>query len=271
MGRVSSRPDGLRVSDGAVVAVFHAHPDDEVFTTGAATLALAAAGARVRLFVATGGERGERGADPGLDDAAARELREQRLGMSCELLGIDRWAYLSEPGRWVDTTVPKRSLAGAPITVVAAAVRAKIDDCRPQIILSVGPDGVTRHPDHIAMHRAVVEALRQPGWRPDHALGAVVVDSDVRAAEALIEQLRPGAATPGGSEGVAGVPASDIGWSLHCPRADPRKLAMGAYLDGLGTQPVDELMSRYNLRGAALTLRVLFDLAGWDTDHFLEL
>ncbi|HEX4216155.1 MAG TPA: PIG-L family deacetylase [Candidatus Dormibacteraeota bacterium] len=272
MGRISRKSNGVRVSDGAVVAVFHAHPDDEVFTTAAATLKLAAAGAQVRLFVATGGERAERGADPGLDDAAARDVREQRLNRSCELVGIGRWAYLSRPGRWIDTTDRERSLAAAPTAAVAAAVRAAIDDCRPQIVLSVGPDGVTGHPDHIAMHHAVAEALRQPGWRPDQALGAAVLDSDVRAAVALIERLTPRAALPTGSGGVTGVPASEIACSLHSPRAGhARKRAMDAYLDGLGTTPVEELISRYNLRGAALTLRALFDLVGWETDHFLEL
>jgi LmbE family N-acetylglucosaminyl deacetylase len=35
--------------------VVHAHPDDEVFATGAATIALADAGWRIVLRVATGG------------------------------------------------------------------------------------------------------------------------------------------------------------------------------------------------------------------------
>jgi LmbE family N-acetylglucosaminyl deacetylase len=272
VGGISRHVEEARIPDGAVVAVFHAHPDDEVFTTAAATLGLAAAGAQVRLFVASGGERAERGVDPGLDDAAAREIRERRLSRSCGLLGIEGWDYLSAPGRWIDTTDPERSLAGAPTAMVAEAVRATIDHRRPQIVLTVGPNGVTRHPDHIAMHRAVAEALRQPGWRPDRALGAAVIDSDVRRAGALIEELGPGFAPPAGSEGVAGVPASEIACSLRGPQGGhARKRAMDAYLDGLGTSPVEELVRRCQLRGAALTLRVLFDVAGWDTDHFLQL
>lgn len=272
MDRIVGEAAGVRLSDGAVVAVFHAHPDDEVFTTGAATVAIAAAGAQVRLFVATGGERGERGADPGLDDAAARRGREERLSRSCKLLGIDRWSYLSEPGRWVDTTDPGRSLAGARTAVIAAGVRARIDECRPQVVLSVGPDGVTGHPDHIAMHRAVAEALCLPGWRPDQVLGAALIDADARAAGALIEELRPGDARHGRSESVVGVPVSEIACSLHGPQAaDARKRAMDEYLDGLGTSAVEELISRYDLRGAALSLRVLFDLVGWDADHFVRL
>ncbi|MBO0703523.1 MAG: PIG-L family deacetylase, partial [Candidatus Dormibacteraeota bacterium] len=40
----------------AVVLVIHAHPDDEVFATGAATIAARSAGASVHLRLFTGGE-----------------------------------------------------------------------------------------------------------------------------------------------------------------------------------------------------------------------
>ncbi|SDT16124.1 PIG-L deacetylase family protein [Microlunatus soli] len=255
------------------VAVFHAHPDDEVFGTAAATSALAAAGAEVRLFVATGGELPEQGADPRLDQVAARRIREGRLDRSCKLLGIERWGYLTRPGQWVDSTEWSRTLAAAPTEVVAAAVRGVLDEQRPEIVLSVGPDGLTGHPDHVAMHDAVAAALQLPGWSPRHAWGAVVVDADVRAANASIAQLLPAAEQHAvRRDTVTGVAAADIVQTFGTATAGvARRRAMDLYLDGLGTAPVDRLIEHHRLRGASLTLRAVFDRTGGDKDYFTSL
>lgn len=265
--------DVLAGLDGHVVAVFHAHPDDEVFTTAAATLGLAAAGAQVRLFIATGGELPEQGADSTLDEATARTARERRLNRSCDLLGISGWSYLTRPGHWIDSTEASRTLAAAPTDVVATAVRAVIDEWKPQVVLTVGPDGLTGHPDHIAMHGAVAAALHLSGWSPRHACGAVLVDSDVRTATTLIEQLRSDDDhRHAGRENVTGVSASRITQSVHSPgAAAARQQAMDLYLDGLGSHPLDQLINERGLRGASLILRAVFDVAGWETDQFVQL
>lgn len=98
---------------GAVVLVVHAHPDDEVFAMGAATIAATEAGARVQLKLFTGGEGWASTTSlPGL--AAARRYKEVRLAASTRLLGIDDWAYLAAPGRWTDTPHhPARTIATA--------------------------------------------------------------------------------------------------------------------------------------------------------------
>lgn len=264
--RVGGVPTGMA---GAVVAVFHAHPDDEVFATAAATQALAAAGAEVRLFIATGGELPEMG--PDRDEAAARGLREHRLNRSCTLLGISSWSYLTRPGHWIDTTEHPRTLAAAPTATVADAVRKVIDDCRPEIVLSVGADGLTGHADHIAMHDAVTAALHLPGWSPRHAWGAAVVDSDVRAAGSAIRQLTGGDDRRGGRDDVTGVPAAHITRAIRCPDGAARKHAMDAYLEGLGSYSLEQLINEHGLRGASLTLRAVFDLVGWETDRFTPL
>ena len=41
-----------------------------------------------------------------------------------------------------------------------------IDDVRPDTILAFGPDGMTYHPDHIAVHRWVTRAWQQRACRP---------------------------------------------------------------------------------------------------------
>ncbi len=58
--------------EGAVVLVVHAHPDDGVFATGAATIAAKWAGAPVHLRLFTGGE----GRGSGSSDAGCRSTSE---------------------------------------------------------------------------------------------------------------------------------------------------------------------------------------------------
>ena len=46
-----------------------------------------------------------------------------------------------------------------------AAVGALLDEVEPDTILTFGPDGITFHPDHIAVSRWVTEAWRRRGCR----------------------------------------------------------------------------------------------------------
>lgn len=101
---------GIDDLNGATVLVVHAHPDDEVFATGAATIAARAAGARTHLRLFTGGEGRDSVLTPkGL--ASARRARETRLAESAELLRIDTWSYRPSPatGRTPRTHPPGRS------------------------------------------------------------------------------------------------------------------------------------------------------------------
>ena len=73
---------------------FHAHPDDEVITTGGTMARAAAAGSRVVLVLATGGELGE--VAPGVLDegealATRRAIEVARAG---EILGVARIEFL---------------------------------------------------------------------------------------------------------------------------------------------------------------------------------
>lgn len=264
-----STPDDLAAFDGELVAVFMAHPDDEVFTTATATLAFARAGARVHLWVATGGELPELQADASLDEAGARKRRGELLTRSCALMGIDGWSYLTQPGQWLDIGKGPNTLAAAPTGDVAAAVRAVLDREGPALVLTVGADGLTGHPDHIAMHDAVAAALRLPGWEPRETLGAVVAEEDVREATELLERLSPGSTghSPGhgGAAGVVGVPASRIARTFHCPGGEgPYRQALDIYTDGLGTSTLDQLIET----GHASTLRVVSERTGWETTQF---
>jgi LmbE family N-acetylglucosaminyl deacetylase len=244
------------------VLVIQAHPDDEAFTTAGAMLALADNGATVRLLVATGGELGEQLGDSTMDLATARERRGERLTRSCRALGAT-WAPLTEPGRWIDGHPP--TLADADPAEVAQVVRKAIDEHQPDLLLTVGPDGVTGHPDHRAMHAAVAAALALPGRPPQRALGAAIRAHDVAAAAAR-------APFPRGKETIAGVPDEAITTRVELSPAlsHRRRQSLDAYHAGLGTDSLDALIDN-GLRGGALALRAVFDSTDWRTEYYLDI
>lgn len=241
--------------------VVHAHPDDEVFATGAATIGLAARGWRVVLRVATGGEAGEGAALP---EEVARDRRVGRLSRSCELLGIAEWDWLAESGRWIDDggLAGPRSPAADQQDLVTHVGR-HLAELQPDLVLTVGRDGLTGHPDHVAVGAAVRRAAGVG------VLGARVRARDVERAQARLRTLRPGVAI--GSGGVTGC-ADDVPLrELTAGTADAelrRRQALDQYSDGLGTATLDEAVAGRNRFGDGVLLRALLDSAGWDRDTF---
>ena len=225
--------------------VVHAHPDDEVFATGAATAVLSDAGWHVVLRVAT----------QGIGDAA------DKLQASCDLLGIDEWGWLSTEDHWVDDggRSGPRTLASAELGEVAEAVERAISEVEPQLVLTVGRDGLTGHPDHIAISKAVQ-------LQPCHALGARLRAQDVQAGHQHVQQLLPGEKV--GSGLLVGCDDSTALQEISGASAMRRRKALDQYYDGLGTTDIPELVTTYGRRGDSLLLRAIFDKSGWDTDRF---
>ncbi|TDD16122.1 PIG-L family deacetylase [Kribbella turkmenica] len=224
--------------------VVHAHPDDEVFATGAATAVLSTAGWRVVLRVAT----------RGIGDAA------DKLQASCDLLGIDDWDWLSTKDRWVDDggSAGPRTLAATDPQQLADEVERTVHEVQPQLVLTVGRDGLTGHPDHIAISTAVQQ-------QQCYALGAQLRAEDVRAGEELMRRLLPGEKV--GSGMVVGSDRTDLLEIGKAPESR-RRQALDQYYAGLGTTDIAELLTTYGRRGDSLLLRAIYDVSGWDTDRF---
>jgi LmbE family N-acetylglucosaminyl deacetylase len=140
-----------------------AHPDDESFGPGGTLALYARRGVEVHLACAT---RGELGGAPeellaGLADVAA--LREHELECATKELGLSGVHLLG----YRDSGMPgspdnqhPRALAAAPLDEVAAQVTHLIRQIRPQVVITFDPMGGYRHPDHIAIHRATLEAFQ---------------------------------------------------------------------------------------------------------------
>ncbi len=255
--------------------VIHAHPDDETLATGATVAELAERGVEVVLATATSGEAAERvpDDDPATALATARQRREHRLLRACELLGIRDHHRLGGAGHWVDAGRDggPGSLSQACDEELVGALVELLKVLRPDVVLSVGADGITRHPDHVMISRTVSAALDRMGEAAPPAFGACVHEQNVVDARSLLAALLPG--TPVGSGGILGVPAGTANIAMCCSpdAAGAKRRALDEYAPGLGSAALDELVQEYRPRGDTLFLRVVFDIAGWGTEFFQRL
>ncbi|MCL4489296.1 MAG: PIG-L family deacetylase [Chloroflexi bacterium] len=134
-----------------VLAVF-AHPDDESFRPGGTLALLAQRGVRLYLLTATRGEAGSRGNPPLCTPDELPAVRERELRCACAALGV-------EPPRLLDYRDGHVG-AGDPEQLVERILQV-VDEVRPQVMLTFGPEGLSGHPDHIAIGRCAAEAYRR--------------------------------------------------------------------------------------------------------------
>ncbi len=144
-----------------LLAVF-AHPDDETFGTGGTLAHYARQDVAVHLICATRGEVGEAPSDlKGF--ASIADMRSEELMCASEALGLESVNFLG----YRDSGMPgspdnlhPNALATQPTGVVAHQVAAVIRRLKANVIVTFDPIGGYRHPDHIAIQRATVEAFR---------------------------------------------------------------------------------------------------------------
>jgi LmbE family N-acetylglucosaminyl deacetylase len=282
-----------------VLGVF-AHPDDETFFAGGTLATYRERGCSVRLVTLTAGEAGAvgyaaaRSAAHDLDPkriAAAARAGLARYAAACEALGVTDFGP-AQPGRWRDlgTDVRAGTLASAPLDDVVRAVHDEITTTRPDVLVTVSPDGVTGHPDHIRTREAVdraLDALSSRGGSLPLTLASYVRRTDVETATTLLGRLT--AAVPIGGGGIRGVPDESgpeesrpdesstdessadtstvvVGLSPAAVRAKRR--ALDVYHRGLGTQPLDALVADADAVGDGVLLRTIAEVAGMDRERF---
>ncbi len=116
-----------------------AHPDDEAGNFGGTLAALTDHGVQVRLVCLTGGEAARnRGTAKSMEELKA--LRAGELEASCRLLGIGQHEIWDLP----DSGLPRTDFS-----TTAGRLADIIRDWRPDLVLTMGPEGsLTGHPDH---------------------------------------------------------------------------------------------------------------------------
>jgi LmbE family N-acetylglucosaminyl deacetylase len=146
---------------------FHAHPDDESIGTGGTMAKAAAAGHRVVLVVATGGECGEVPDDlaPGETLLARRRAETMR---SADVLGVARveWLGYLDSGMtgWAQNGDPA-SFLQADLEDAAVRLAAILREEHADVVTVYDWHGNYGHPDHIRVHEVGHRAAELAGTR----------------------------------------------------------------------------------------------------------
>ena len=134
-----------------LLAVF-AHPDDETYRAGGTLALLAGRGVSVQVLTATRGQAGSCGDPPLCIPKELAAVRESELICACSTLGIEPPILLD----YLDG-----HLADVDPDAIIAEILAVIEYLHPQVILTFGQDGLSGHPDHIAIGEFATEAYRR--------------------------------------------------------------------------------------------------------------
>ncbi len=132
------------------ILVVYAHPDDESFGPAAILAKYAREGAKVYGLIATRGEHGNTDLQPRPTPRELGQLRERDLRNAAAIIGFTHLDILNYEDGTLET-VPTKELEEH----ILDAIRRY----RPQVVITFGPGGITRHSDHLAIHRAAVAAF----------------------------------------------------------------------------------------------------------------
>lgn len=146
----------------------HAHPDDEVISTGGVLAKYADEGVRTVVVTCTDGSQGfgpggVLPGEPGHDLDAVAATRRRELDQSCSLLGVSHLELLgyrdSGMAGWAGNDSPD-AFCNASLEEASAALVALIERYQPQVVVTYDADsGGYGHPDHVQAHRLTMAAL----------------------------------------------------------------------------------------------------------------
>lgn len=143
---------------------FHAHPDDEVISTGGTLARYAEAGEHVVVVTATDGAVGE---IHNYDDPAAvrprlAEVRAAEVRAALDVLGVEHHEFLGyrDSGMMgTDDNDDPACFWRADFMEAAGRLVALIRKHRPEVLVAYDPFGGYGHPDHINVHRVGTAAF----------------------------------------------------------------------------------------------------------------
>jgi LmbE family N-acetylglucosaminyl deacetylase len=132
-----------------------AHPDDESLGVGGTLAKYSAEGVDVFLVTATRGDggrfRGHRCGEarhPG--PQALGNIRETELRAAARALGVREVSLLDYHDQHLDRADPRE---------VVGHIATHLRRCRPDVVVTFGPDGAYGHPDHIAISQFTTAAI----------------------------------------------------------------------------------------------------------------
>src|SRR4249920_565528 len=159
------------MADDLTLMAVHAHPDDEVSSTGGVLAAYGDQGIRTVVVTCTNGEFGDapgrvKPGQDGHDEQVVAQLRLAELREACKILGVTDleplgyhdsgmpdWDYKDRPG----------AFCNIPTAEVAGRIGALIERYQPQVVITYDPTGPYQHPDHVHAAEAAVSAAAGTG------------------------------------------------------------------------------------------------------------
>jgi N-acetylglucosamine malate deacetylase 2 len=205
------------------LAAVYAHPDDDTYSLGGVLAKEGPDRIDYTVIVATSGDAGLI-SDPSLatrENLAEVREGEERAALAALGFGGAAWRFLRYPdGRLKE--FPREELVGA----IIAALR----EARPHLVVTFGPEGVTKHDDHITVSQATTEAFHAArADAPDgEAFQRLFYNALPRSGiEAFWEELRArgiGIGDPEGPFMPRGVPDETISVRVDCRDVVKRKL-----------------------------------------------
>jgi len=126
------------------------HPDDESYSM-AGTLAICVlGGAEVKIVCATRGETGTDRRGIATNGEHLAQIRSVELARSCAVLGVDTLQFLNWPDGAVSKVLPDDAVSDL------GGILASFE---PDIVITLGADGVYGHVDHLSLTRWVSLAV----------------------------------------------------------------------------------------------------------------
>ncbi|WP_305786517.1 PIG-L family deacetylase [Symbioplanes lichenis] len=174
----------------------HAHPDDEVTSTGGALARYAAEGLTTIVVTCTDGRCGDgpdgvKPGDPGHDPEAVVATRRRELEASCATLGVTHLETLG----YHDSGMmgwPANEAPGAfwttPVDEAAQRLAELIRRHSPDVVVTYDENGGYGHPDHIQAHRVTMAAVALAGG-PAKVYWSVVPESWVQNFQERLQEL----------------------------------------------------------------------------------
>ncbi len=154
------------MNNNKVLLAVLAHPDDESFGMGGTLAKYAAQGIDVHLLCATKGEVGDVSPEKMIGYDSIADLRESELRCAAGFLGISQVHFLGYRDSGMAGSSDNHhplSLVSQSVDEVSRKIVSYIRELKPGVVVTFDPIGGYRHPDHIAIHNATVQAFRLSG------------------------------------------------------------------------------------------------------------
>jgi N-acetyl-1-D-myo-inositol-2-amino-2-deoxy-alpha-D-glucopyranoside deacetylase len=186
---------------GGLLGVF-AHPDDEAYSMAGCMARYTDEGIHVANLCFTRGEVGLIAEGSGATRETLGEVREAELRAACAAVGVT-------DVRIVGTADSGTEANEKGVEAIAGVIR----ELRPRVIVTMEPQGVTRHPDHIAVSQMASDAFHRvraesDGAFPERLYYSAIPESALIAFTAELEKRGlPGLGRP--DDPLAPQPAAD--------------------------------------------------------------